>query len=699
MEEQDLKLQNEQALIGFIHEIVQLSEDSRRDKEEAWLQALRDIRGEYSPEQRRIIQRLRETNPLSSSAFIRVTSVKSLAAYGNMLEILFSNNEFPIYVQPTPIPDGVSEVAHISIDDDEDTEDDADPIGFNGDGIDVPPGATPEVLGGLRKKFSKLLKAGASVKDGSPLDPANAIKVNPAIETAANMQKQLQDQFTEMKADKDLSAFVWELCHLGTACIKGPVTKKKIKHRWVYDEETGAHSYEPDDYLSPDISHVSIWNLYAHTSTGDLQEGAVVERHLISPHKLSALKFAHGFDSEAVDYILKYQKPEYTRKYWENDLRDENVETPTERYEMLEYWGYVTQDIADRFGIEYDSDSPILINAFVCNDRVLKVAKNPFIPQRIPYYIANYQEDPYSIWGDGIPFLNKDTQEMVNTHWRAAQDNLNLAGSVMLELDERKMVPGQDYNIHPGKMFFTKGTNGQVINPIRLNDTSQSHFIAVDKIMQFGDDATGIPRFFTGSGNLSSSVRTAAQTSMLMGSTALNIKTVIKGIDRDLLAPLGEAMYHWNMQFNDSNPIIRGDIEVKAGGMSALLQKEVKSQRLLSYAQVISGNPILAAKTDWDYINKELAKANDLDPNKVINSEDKAKENAMLMQLLGGNQNVDGTGQGAANGPIPPTGEGGGQPPAGPAIPGTNPTDVSGTGNGNIGVGNVPQAGESNFTG
>ena len=43
--------------------------------------------------------------------------------------------------------------------------------------------------------------------------------------------------------------------------------------------------------------------------------------------------------------------------------------------------------------------------------------------------------------------------------------------------------------------------------------------------------------------------RTASGMSMLLGASSLNIKTVIKNIDDFLLKPLGEAFFHWNMQF------------------------------------------------------------------------------------------------------------------------------------------------------
>lgn len=683
----------ERALVGHIQQLQKESEDARKDKEQEWLQAMRDVRGEYSPEQKRVIELLKENNPAASEAFIRITAVKALAAYGNIMEILSSNKDFPIVVEPTPIPDGVTEIAHISMEASEEPEENPFDVGYDGDGMDIPPGADYSIIGGLKKQFNKLLSSGAAVKAGEATDPQSQIEIHPAQETAANMQKQLQDQLVEMDAFDKLSRAVWELTHLGSGCLKGPMSVTRTKDKWVQDEE-GNISYEPEQYLAPDISSVSIWNIYPDPSVYKAKEGGyIIERHSITKDKLRKWRNNPSFSKEAIDRLLA-KKPTYTRKDWEITLRDSKVQQEPNLYEIYEYWGYIDETLAEALGLPFKSSDNIQVNAFICDGELIKAVLNPFASKKIPYHLASYHEDPYKPFGTGIPYNNRDTQGIVNSHWRAAQDNLNLAGNLVLEVDKTRLAPGQDMAIYPGKQIYTKGAMGQSIRSLDFKDTSQSHFIAVDRAMSFGDDATGIPRFFTGSGNMGSGIRTASQTSMLMGATALNIKTVVKNIDRDILEPLGQALFNWNMQFNKNNPTIRGDVQIKAGGTSALIQKEVKSQRLMTYAQIMGSNEILNAKTDWDYLAKEIAKANDLDPSKVLNDVNKAKETAMLMQLINGANNEQGNGQGATA----PSGQQGlGNPDKVPT--GANAGDISGVGGGNIGTGAVPMPGESGFSG
>ena len=51
-----------------------------------------------------------------SRVFVKVTKTKVLAAYGQIAEVLFGGNKFPISIDPTTLPDGVPDtVANLSL--------------------------------------------------------------------------------------------------------------------------------------------------------------------------------------------------------------------------------------------------------------------------------------------------------------------------------------------------------------------------------------------------------------------------------------------------------------------------------------------------------------------------------------------------------------------------------------------------------
>jgi hypothetical protein len=178
---------------------------------------------------------------------------------------------------------------------------------------------------------------------------------------------------------------------------------------------------------------------------------------------------------------------------------------------------------------------------------------------------------------------------------------------------------------------------------------------------------------------------------MLLGASSLNIKTVIKNIDDFLLKPLGQAYFQWNMQFFAGELDIQGDLEIVAMGTNSLMQKEVRSQRLTMFLQTAQ-NPAIAPFVKISKIVSELAYSLDLDPDEILNDPEEA---AIMAQIIGAQNAGQGNGE--------PTGATGQQSGAmgGPQGAPQQPTELgaTGTGGGNIGTGNVPQAGESEFTG
>ena len=286
-----------------------------------------------------------------------------------------------------------------------------------------------------------------------------------------------------------------------------------------------------------------------------------------------------------------------------------------------------------------------------------------------------------------------DTQTLMNGFMRMSVDNAALSGNLLIEVDETNLVPGQDLTLYPGKVFRRQsGMPGQAIHGLKFPNTSQENMMMFDKFRQLADEQTGIPSYSHGQTGVQSMTRTASGMSMLLGAASLNIKTVVKNLDDFLLKPLGKAYFQWNMQFFEGKLKTEGDLEVKALGTNSLMQKEVRSQRLTMFLQTAQ-NPAVAPFVKMSKLISELAYSLDLDPDEILNDPEEA---ALAAQIIG-MQNNAGQGLGEQAGP------GGEQPGDMGAVEGTpeQPTDagVTGTGGGTIGTGNVPQAGESEFSG
>jgi hypothetical protein len=677
---EDVKEESQESRIvsplgSFIQERFYRAEDSRRNDEERWLRAYRNYRGIYGPD-------VQFTEAEKSRVFIKVTKTKTLAAYGQMVDVLFANNSFPLSVEPTTLPEGVVDSVHFDPSKPSGQEEPQEPAlespyGFPGDGRDLPPGATQKSLmdrlGPLKDKLRDIV----GLKEGPGTTPT-AVTFSPAMVAAKKMQKKIHDQLEESSATKQLRSAAFEMALFGTGVMKGPFAIDKEYANW--DEEGG---YNPTIKTVPTTSHVSVWNFYPDPDATNMEEASfIVERHKLSRSQLRALKKRPMFRSQVIDDVIASGES-YMKKYWEDDLSDYQTNLGVERFEVLEYWGVVDRDMLEDNDVPIPDDmaemEELQANIWYCNGRILRAVINPFKPNRIPYYSVPYELNPYSMFGVGVAENMDDTQTLMNGFMRMAVDNAVLSGNLIIEIDETNLVPGQDMSVYPGKVFRRQGgAPGQAIFGTKFPNVSNENLQLFDKARVLADEATGFPSFAHGQTGVSGVGRTASGISMLMNAAAGGIKTVIKNIDDYLLRPIGEAFFQFNMQF-DYDPEIKGDLEVKARGTESLMANEVRSQRLMQFLQIVQ-NPTLAPFAKYNYIISEIAKSMDLDPDKVTNSVEEAARQAALIQ---------------AN--MPPQVPG--MPPqqGAPGLPG--PADMTGGGGGTIGVGAAPVPGEQGFAG
>ena len=668
------------ALPGIISARFKRAEDARYSDEQRWLKAYRNYRGIYSSD-------MAFSSKEKSRIFVKITKTKVLASFGQLIEVLFGTGKFPIGVEPTPIPEGIAEFAHLKPDElkkqqPEDNERVDSLYGFPGDGNDLPPGATTnEFLGGLAKKFAE-----AGFEEGPAPDLKSMPQIEPAAMAASNMEKMIHDQLEESNAITILRHVMFEMALLGTGVIKGPFNFEKISHKW--DDVDGEKMYNPSFTVVPKIEAVSCWDFYPDPDAVNLEDAEyVIQRHIMNKSQLRNLMNRPFFRESAINDCLK-MGANYEPKSFESSLNDREDDRTIDknRYEVFEYWGIMDKQLAELAGLELDDTATELdevqINCWVCNGKIIRLVMNPFTPERLPYQVCPYEINPYQFFGIGIPENMEDAQQVMNGHARMAIDNLALAGNLVFDVDETMLVPGQDMSVFPGKIFRRQsGQTGQAIHGVKFPNTAPENMMMFDRFRQLADESTGIPSYSHGQTGVQSTTRTAAGMSMLMGASALNIKTVIKNIDDYLLKPLGEALFQWNMQFNDEAEI-KGDLHIKARGTSSMMMKEVRSQRLMTFMQT-AANPSLAPFVKWHTILREIAKTLDIDPDKVINDPEKAAIFAKIMGMVNGIRENQG------NGGQSGMAESGGVPA------GANPNDPTGSGGGNIGTGSVPQTGES----
>ena len=221
-------------LVALLTDRFTAARYSRDQDESRWLTAYHNYRGLYGKQ-----IRFRESE--KSRVFVKVTKTKVLAAFGQLVDVVFGSNKFPIGVSETKIPEGIEEHANFnpSLETSlprppEETTEDESPfdVGYEGDDRVLEAGAT---YGSGKFKVVQPEKRLDMEEGLSPLP--EALEIHPAQDAARRMEKLIHDQIEESNGSSELRSALFECSLFGTGIIKGPFNFNKTLNRWEESED------------------------------------------------------------------------------------------------------------------------------------------------------------------------------------------------------------------------------------------------------------------------------------------------------------------------------------------------------------------------------------------------------------------------------------------------------------------------------
>ena len=282
-------------VVAFITEKYNKSSDSRQTDEERWLKAYRNYRGIYGPD-------TQFTDSEKSKAFIKITKTKVLAAYNQVVDVLFAGSSFPIGIENPPNPMNIEDAVSF---DQQPLPEDATPKRT----------VRPDVLERVGKR-KELLEPVENILEPKPGVLPTSITYEPAKEMARLMQKQIHEQLEETEASKHLRQVAFEMSLFGTGILKGPFLFEKEYPKWNEDGE-----YDPEVRNIPKIEHVSIWDFYPDPDSRSMVDAEyVIQRHRLNRTQLRSFKKRPHFREESIELAIEMGE-NYTNDYWEETLQ------------------------------------------------------------------------------------------------------------------------------------------------------------------------------------------------------------------------------------------------------------------------------------------------------------------------------------------------------------------------------------------
>jgi hypothetical protein len=476
------------------------------------------------------------------------------------------------------------------------------------------------------------------------------MEMEEAQKRAAAMEREIDDQFKECDYNAQCRDAIDDATQIGTGILKGPVNSTKMAQKWttVRDPETGAtiQVLESGQSKKPAVYWTNPWHFFPDPDARTIDESdGIYERHLMTAKQLRNLSRLRGFDAEEVNELLK-EAPRQSVPSYLADLHAitearvrGNTGTDT-LYHVFEYYGSLTtqrlQTIADALGMAdmadyYDgednlSEWPVCI--WFCQGRIIKFAEHPLDSGAPLYSLFTYQRDAASLWGYGVPYMMRDSQAAINAAYRMMMDNAGLSTGPQIFMHQESIEPADgDWTLKPRKVWKLKRRLQQgerVVDSITIDSRQTELMAIVNLVRQMIDDETGISKL--AEGDQSSNVQQTAQgMAMLMNSTNVVFKRVIRNWDDDVTKPTLRRVYEWNMQFSEKEEI-KGDFEVDARGSAVLMVRELEAANLMGLVDRASVNPRLGPITKIVPAYRKAVQAMHLAADDVVMTDDEIEQ-------------------------------------------------------------------------
>ncbi|MDX1297299.1 MAG: hypothetical protein R3260_03525, partial [Pseudomonas sp.] len=414
------------------------------------------------------------------------------------------------------------------------------------------------------------------------------------------------------------------------AFMKGPVVKMATDVKWVNGV---AQSVDIPKmfWTAPNPA-----DIYWQSGTRRFEDAEVIERIRLTRADLNNLIGIPGYDEEAIRAVLQ--------EYGQGGLHDWVDSIDTERAQLedredphtnrsglidaLEYAGNVQGQYLLDHGLTEeevpDPDKDYFCTAWLIDRYVIKVQIDPNPRKRHPYYMTSFEKVPGAVVGHGIPEILTDIQDVANASLRSMVNNLSIASGPQVVVNDERISPNTDSDdLYPWKRWHIQsdplGSAEPAVNFYQPQSNSQELMAVYQQMTVIADEISSIPRYMTGSSQVSGAGRTASGLNMLMQNAGKVLQSVAANIDNDIFGPLLQKLYD-TVMLTDESERLRGDEQIRVRGVVFANQRETERSRVLEFLNM-TANPMdaeIVGKQGRAELLREVADRIGLDHKNIV---------------------------------------------------------------------------------
>jgi hypothetical protein len=482
-------------------------------------------------------------------------------------------------------------------------------------------------------------------------DQKRQLRKDVATKRCKAQEAKISDQLETSSYDEVGRQVIFDGCLYGTGVIRAPVLKNQKRH--TYGTNVGANAVQ-SQAAYPCAEYVDLWSFYPQPSRSIDECEHAFQLHVMPKRSVRKLATEPGFDSSQVARLLSQPAQAgmaAIASLTRGAIRMGNELVLKDRYTVWEYRGPVPKEAFAAFligmhaqGQVSDEDAQALAGQLEADPLheidcevwfsqgvVLKMAISTLEAAELGYYVFNYEKNPNSIFGHGVPFLCRDDQHAANQLWQAMMLNSMMSAGPQIGVRKSMLVaqPGRANSLSATKPRIWALSDevediNKALSVFVVPNVTDKMMGLYERVKQNADEHTMTPLIAQGEPTMAAP--TSSGTAMLMNAANVVMRRLAKAWDDQITVPMIGAFYNWNMA-HDPDQDSRGDFNVVAKGSSHLLIKDVMTQHLQFATQLFATNPMLAPYMKAGAFARKNVEMLDLDVDALLYTDDEVAAN------------------------------------------------------------------------
>lgn len=501
----------------------------------------------------------------------------------------------------------------------------------------------------VKTAVSQLISAqfGGGEKNWSLLPskrPEIDTNVNPQI-AVKMMEDIIEDQLEATDYVRETKLSMYDMAILGPGIMKGPINTGHLKKIWEQQQtvdETGNVKIIRIPVMKPEympcIKRVDPWMFFPDMTVSRIEDAEdAIEVHPMSKRDLQKLQKHPGYFGDVITEILREGKKDFITQTQLPPYSFLNSELFKDKYLVAERHGRLERDCLCKMGIDLppaaDGEPPIesfWSEVWVCNGKVIRIElSNLEATDCVPYAVDTWEDDPSSIFGFGLPLLNKDQQRVAEGMWDVIVENAKISSGPQVVIDKSLIEPNKDgrYDIEPWNVLLTKGFGVDVNQAIQFKEipnVQQPLTNVLEMAKSFADEEAAIPLL---AGGMEAPQMTSGATGMALiakaGTSVLHEKA--QQWDDNITGRVIQWMYDWNMQYGEAEEA-KGDFEVDVRSTTSYLRQHMEIINLEKLIAQSSQNPELQRIVKLDGAARALVANMQLPSNNLVRNDEEVQQ-------------------------------------------------------------------------